>query len=199
MDGSKARIPILKYKAGNQEVSANTNSEKSTTLAKGFFPPKPQEEENRENFRYPKECKVTCKITTEQIQKQLCKLKPYKALGPDRIPNIVLTKCAHLLTDRLLLIYKAMFEHSLLYKLWKNFTMVVLQKPGKPWYDVTKAYRPIALLNTMWKVLTAIVVTQLTYITEEHQLLPANHFSGRPGRTTTDAMHLLMHKIKASW
>ena len=46
------------------------------------------------------------------------------------------------------------------YNPWKTFTTVVLHKPGKPHYDVPKAYRPIALLNTMWKVLTTIVADQ---------------------------------------
>jgi len=30
-------------------------------------------------------------------------------------------------------------------------------------------------------------------------LLPANHFGGRPGRTTSDALHILVHKIKETW
>ena len=34
---------------------------------------------------------------------------------------------------------------------------------------------------------------------EKHQLIPANHFSGRPGRTTTDALHYLVYKIKDAW
>jgi len=38
-----------------------------------------------------------------------------------------------------------------------------------------------------------------TFLTEKHQLLPKNHFGGRPGRTTTDAMHLLTLRIKAAW
>jgi Reverse transcriptase (RNA-dependent DNA polymerase) len=120
-------------------------------------------------------------------------------LGPDGIPNIVLTKNAALLTDRLVPIYEAMFEKQLFYKPWKTFTMVVLRKPGKLKYDVAKAYRPIMLLNTMWKVLMAIVADQLMHGTEKYQLLPANHFGGRLGCTTTDAMHLLVHEIKTSW
>ena len=51
----------------------------------------------------------------------------------------------------------------------------------------------------MWKVVTAVVASLITYVTEKHQLLPANHFGGRPGRATTDAMHLLVNKIKAAW
>jgi hypothetical protein len=92
-----------------------------------------------------------------------------------------------------------MLERGLLYKPWKASTTVVLRKPGKPHYDVPKAYRPIALLNTMWKVLTAIIANHISFITEEHQLLPTNHFGGRPGRTTTDALHLLTYKIKQAW
>jgi hypothetical protein len=75
----------------------------------------------------------------------------------------------------------------------------MLRKLGKPKYDVPKVYRPIALLNTMWKVLTAIVADHLTFVTEMHHLLLANHFGGRLGRTTMDAMHLLVNTIKASW
>ena len=63
----------------------------------------------------------------------------------------------------------------------------------------SKAYRPIALLNTMCKVLTAIMADLMTFYTETHNLLPAHHFSGRPGRTTTDAVHLLLHTIKNVW
>ena len=62
-----------------------------------------------------------------------------------------------------------------------------------------KAYRPIALLNTMWKVITAIIANHITYVTEKYQLLLANHFGGCPGCTTTDAMYLLTNRIKAVW
>jgi len=51
----------------------------------------------------------------------------------------------------------------------------------------------------MWKVVTAIIANHITYVTEKHQLLPANHFGGRPGQTTADAMHLLTNKVKAAW
>jgi hypothetical protein len=34
---------------------------------------------------------------------------------------------------------------------------VRIRSPGKPKYNVLKAYRPIALLNTMVKVLTAVI------------------------------------------
>ena len=39
----------------------------------------------------------------------------------------------------------------------------------------------------------------MTFYTEAHQLLPMHHFGGRPGCTTSDAVHLLVHKIKDTW
>jgi hypothetical protein len=73
------------------------NSKKGTTLAKGFFPQKPPIPDNQEEIEYPQACTKVGKVTKEQIRKQLKKAKPYKAPGPDGIPNIVLTKCSDLL------------------------------------------------------------------------------------------------------
>lgn len=70
-------------------------------------------------------------------------------------------RCADILLDRLLLIYKAMAERNMHYTPWKTFTTVVLRKPGKPRYDIPNVYRPIALLNTLWKVLAAVIADQL--------------------------------------
>ena len=92
-----------------------------------------------------------------------------------------------------------MLVKELYYAPWKHSTTVVLRKPGKPRYDTPKAYRPIALLNTLGKLLTAIIAERLTYYTEKHALLPPTHFGGRPGRTTTDALHTLTYRIKDAW
>ena len=64
---------------------------------------------------------------------------------------------------------------------------------------VPKAYWPTALISTMVKVLTALVAKNISQLVEQHQLLPKNHFGGRPGRTTADAIHYIVHKIKIAW
>ena len=199
-DGGKTRIPALKQQVGTQEKLANTNEEKGRMLAEVFFPKRPAatiSNINTENYPSPI-CKAQ-KISKEQINRQLKRLRPYKAPGPDGIPNIVLTKCADLIIDRLWHIYNAILAKEIYYPPWKQFTTIVLRKPGKPRYDTPKAYRPIVLLNTLSKVLTAAIAEQLTFHTEKHALLPATHFGGRPGRTTTDALHTLTYKIKDAW
>jgi hypothetical protein len=133
------------------------------------------------------------------MRRALARLKPFKAPGPDGIPNIILSKCADIIESRLWYIFTAIFEKGWYYAPWKNFTTVVLRKPGKPKYDVPKAYRPIALLNTMGKVITSIVTEQLTFYTEKFALLPPLHFRGRPTHTTNDTIHYLVYKIKDAW
>ena len=117
----------------------------------------------------------------------------------DGILNIVFTKFANLLLDRLYHIYIAIYEKRFQYKPWKYFTTITLYKLGKPYYNILKAYRPIALLNMMWKVLTGIVAEQLLYYTEKYYLLPNYNFEGQLEWTTTDTMHLLIYKIKDAW
>ena len=51
----------------------------------------------------------------------------------------------------------AIWDRNMYYNPWKEFITVVLCKPGKPRYNTPKVYRPIALLNTLGKVLTSIV------------------------------------------
>lgn len=148
---------------------------------------------------YPELACRTHEITREQIHRQMKWLRPYKAPGPDNIPNIVLSQCAETLTDRLLHIYSAILECGLYYPPWKQFITVVVCKPGKPRYDVPKAYRPIVLLNTLGKLLTAIIAEQLTFYTEKYVLLPPMHFRGKLGWTTTDALHVLTYRIKDAW
>jgi hypothetical protein len=177
LDGGKNRIPALIYKEGNEERKASSNGKKGAVLAKNFFPDRPPMSGQDDTTDHPP-CCIADSISTEQIRRQLQRLKLYKALGPDGIPNIILTKCADLLLDRLLAIYEAMYEKNLLYDPWKHFTIVVLCKPSKPRYDLPKLYCPIALLNTMWKVLAGIAVEQLTHYTEKYHLLPDLHFSG---------------------
>jgi hypothetical protein len=189
----------LKLKKDGKDILAATNKDKGCVLAKAFFPQKPDTDATQEENNYPPPVCTMDPLTKAQIEKHLCKLKPYKAPGPDGIPNIVLTRCADVLLNRLFYIYIAMSDRKLFYTPWKSFTTIVLCKPGKPRYNLPKVYRPIALLNTMWKVLTAILADLLMHYTETHNLLPEHHFGRRKGWTTTDAMHLLTCKIKDIW
>lgn len=104
-DGGKTRIPNLTAQVGTTTSSCTTasnNTDKSTMLAKMFFPKKPQQTGNNteETGPSPPVCRMD-PLTKEQIRRHIARLRPYKAPGPDGIPNIVLIKCANLLINRL--------------------------------------------------------------------------------------------------
>ena len=113
-DSGKSRIPILKLTRESQETTATTNKEKSRLLAQKFFPLKPPDDLPLQ-FVYPKPACDFDPISRDLIKAQLTKLKPYKAPGPDGIPNIVLTRCANAIYDRLYYIYKAIIELGIYY------------------------------------------------------------------------------------
>ena len=51
-------------------------------------------------------------------------------------------------------------------------------KPGKGDYTQPKSYRPIALLNTIGKILDAIIARRISFAVEMHGLLPGEHMGG---------------------
>jgi hypothetical protein len=199
-DGGKSRIPSLEtLDADGTTRRAETNEDKSCALAKAFFPPKPATSQIPSSHSYPRRVAYQFRLHEAQLRRQISKLKPHKAPGDDGIPNVVLKESADLLIDHLLWIYRAAFALQAYSDRWRSWITVVLRKPGKADYSIPKSHRPIALYNTMGKLLTAIIAEDMMYMTEKYHLLPANHFGGRPGRTTTDSLHLIVNKIKGAW
>ncbi|KAJ8579809.1 hypothetical protein M405DRAFT_699477, partial [Rhizopogon salebrosus TDB-379] len=152
---------------------------KSAMLANTFFPPPPSSSSVLDGFEYPAPVPTPQPIMEDQLKRSIMKLSPYKAPGLDGICNIVFKCCTNLLLPwHLLQLFRAVFTLKTYCAPWRDFTTVVLRKPGKPDYTVAGAYRPIALLNSMCKLLTAIVADQMTYLLEHHELLPSTHFGG---------------------
>ena len=180
-----------------QEI--NTNNGKAEVLAQGFFPKKPDHSRVPKDYEYPEPLPPPPPVMPEQITCQIRRLSLFKASGPDEIPNVILQKCLEQLLDYLVYLFRGIFELRMYYPKWQEFTMAVLRKLGKPCYIIPKAYRPIALLCTIPKVLTATVAEDVPFMIEKNMLLPDTHFGGRPGCTTTDTIHYLVYKIKATW
>lgn len=198
-DYSSARIPSLKTTVNGIPHVASTNTDKSEALSKTFFPPRPTTSAIPDDYEYPTPLPGINFFTRTRIRDAISKLHPYKAPGPDSIPNAVLMKCADTIIDHLFYIFRAVFDHDVYPARWLHSITLVLRKPGKPAYDVAKAYRPIGLLDTVGKLLSTLVANDLSYLAEKHSLLPATQFGGRPGRCTTDAMHLVTQRVKDAW
>ena len=148
---------------------------------------------------YPEPTSYSSTITKHQLERAIGKLALDKAPGPDEITNRVLKRNFSVLQTHLLTLAQACTDTGYFPSIYKNTITVVLRKPSKPDYTKPNAYRPIALENTIGKILESITTELLSYLIETHDLLPANHFGGRPQRTTEDAMMILTENVYRSW
>lgn len=121
-------------------TEAASNEDKSTALAKVFFPPPPQMSLIPTNFIYPNPVAHFTPISEDDITYVIHNTSPYKALGPDGICNVVFKHCLPTLLPYLVHIFNAIFTLKTYYDPWQEFTTVVLRKPGKSDYSVPKAY-----------------------------------------------------------
>ena len=65
---------------------------------------------------------------------------------------------------------------------------MILRKPEKPDYLDLAAYRLIALLNTLDKMLESIVTGRISTLVERYSLLPDEQYRVRPRRSTENAL-----------
>ncbi|KAJ7670466.1 hypothetical protein B0H17DRAFT_848559, partial [Mycena rosella] len=95
-------------------------------------------------------------VEEEEVRKVLHKLPPLKAPGGSWVPNLALQRTSSLLVPILTKVANACLKLGYHPKLWKIFITITLRKPGKPDYTIPKAYRPIALEETMAKVIESV-------------------------------------------
>ena len=195
-DTLASQLPALKLPDGSVTQSC---PEKRDALMAQFFPaPPPASLSDIAEVEYDDQLLFT-PFSGAEVEAALENLSPFKAPGPSGIPNAALKECAAIIAPvftNLINRCLALGHHP---AKWKFFTTITLRKPGKPSYLVPKAYRPIALEDTSSKVVESVVARRLAALAEEHDLLPPNHFGGRPQRTTTDAVLHLVQRIKDSW
>ena len=130
-------------------------------------------------------------MTKEELEDTIRKLPNGKAPGPDRIPNEVIKLIALVISkDLAQAISHCLADRSLPLR-YKESTTVVLRKDRKKDYSLPGSYRPIALENTLAKVIEKILADCISSAAEEHLLLPWNQMGARKQRSTLSAVGLL--------
>ena len=134
-------------------------------------------------------------LQEHEVRSALLDARPYAAVGPDGIPNVVLQTAWDILAPHLVPLYAASLAVGHLPKSWRDGTGVVLRKPKKPDYSETRAYRLIAFGRCVSKLLEAVVARRLSYM-GERGLWPVEHVGGRRGRSAEDAVICFVDEIK---
>ncbi|KIJ22827.1 hypothetical protein M422DRAFT_276688 [Sphaerobolus stellatus SS14] len=201
-DGGRTLIPTLHTRDlnGQSTETFDTAPLKAAALARLFFPPRPDALPELPEDSTPDPPPLRFQMPRlHQVIHRIERSRPFKAPGNDGILNIVLKMCSSTIAPLLHTCLVASVKIRYFPKAWRQWDTIVLRKPGRPDYSISKAYRPIALYNTMGKIISGVMTDIVTYITSRHALLPSRHFGGLPGRTTTDSLLFLTHKIKDSW
>ena len=117
-------------------------------------------------------------ITKKEVCQAVQRAAPNKAPGPDGIPNLTLHRALAIpaFLSHLTNLFNACLQLGYYPEHFQKSTTVVLRKPGKLDYADPKAYRPIALLNTIGKALEAVITTRISYMVEVYSLLPDPHW-----------------------
>jgi ribonuclease HI len=130
-DGGNPRIPTIRARDdANGEILVSDNNEKAKFFAKTFFPPPPPDTLVPLNHKYPAPLPPPPQITAQKIEEQIRRLSPYKAPGPDEIPNIVLQKCLDMIQEYLLHIFRAILDLGVYYDPWREFTYLLQRIKG---------------------------------------------------------------------
>jgi hypothetical protein len=138
-------------------------------------------------------------LTELEVHRSLKVAKSSTAPGEDGLPTLVWKHLWKHLGKLITRIFTASIYLGHHPKRWREANIIVLRKPGKPDHSIPGAYRPISLLNTLGKLLEAVVARRLSYLAEKHGLLPDTQFGGRPGRTTEQALLVLSNAIDQAW
>jgi hypothetical protein len=101
--------------------------------------------------------------------------------------------------DGILEFYKLCIKRGVHPKAFKAALVVVVPKPSKADYTNPRAYRPIALIECLGKILEKIVAKRLDFFAEHYGLVNRNQFGARTGSSTTDAGLSLTHDVHTAW
>lgn len=138
-------------------------------------------------------------LTEEQVLRTIKRLPPDKAPGPDKIINRILKQCAQTLSGPITKLFRRCLALSYHPRQFKTSITVVLRKPQRDNYTKAGSFRPIALLNTLGKLLERIVADRISQATETYCLLPDTQMGARRNRSAATALDLLTEQIHTVW
>lgn len=193
---SLPQFPTINF----QGEEATTIEDKARLLSKKFFPPPPAATlGDIEGFDYPPPVQISRLTTKDDITAYIRRVKADKAPGPDTITNRILKILADHISQPLERIFNECVELGYHPKHFREATTIALKKPGKADYTEAGNYRPIALLNTLGKILEAVIAAKITNAAEEHDLLPPTQMGARKDRSTGTALQLLTEQVTTIW
>src|SRR5436190_4314811 len=180
--------------------AALTTQEKADMLRRSFFPEEPQADLSDMNgFEYGQATEPLPQVTKDDILNIMDKQKKFSAPGLDGTPNAFLKAMGEPFAEATAALTQACWQLAYYPKHFRRARTIALRKAGKDFYTSPRAWRPIALLNTVGKIIEAATAEQIRRMAEEHNMLPAYQMGARQGRSTETALDLLVNQVHEIW
>ena len=132
----------------------------------------------------------------DKVSSLLKARKSYRALGNNCISNDFLRAIGPKLAKAVAQLANACWALGHFPARYKEARTIVLCKPGKLLYSDPGAWRPIALLNIISKLIESLMAKRLSQAAEKYKLLPDTQMGARLGRLTKIALELFTAQIK---
>ena len=130
-------------------------------------------------------------IDEHDVFRNMKKMNPSKAKGPDDLSPRVLKLCANQLSGIFTFIFNLSLSQCAIPKLWK--TSCIIPVPKRPNVKVMNDYRPIALTPCIMKVFEKCFIVQLQALTSKY--IDPLQFAYRKNRSVDDALLYVLNNI----
>ncbi len=202
---AEAAIPPL-GRSEETPASAHTHEEKANLLAERFFPTPPADLSDITDTTFAdatskQRFEVNQSVDLAEITQIISSTGAWKAPGRDNLPTGFLKMCGQPLAKAIAKIANASLACEYFPKRFRCANVVVLRKPGKSAkaQRTPGAYRPIALLSAIGKVIETAISRRIAKAAEEHSLLPNGQMGNRPARSTELAIRVVTEAVHTAW
>ena len=128
-------------------------------------------------------------FTIFELNRILRKLKEKTTPGPDQIPSCMFKKMTKNGKNKLLSILNNILCHQYLPDSWAQTRISPIHKDGP--VDRPENYRPIAVINQICKILTALLANRIQYWAELNEKFPEEQNAFRINRSTMEHIYVL--------
>lgn len=141
-------------------------------------------------------------MSLAELEDALASTSNTSAPGPDHLTWFWIKRLLHLYPSSatvLLALFNACVAHGIHPDVFKWSVTVIIPKPNKTDYSRAKAYRPIALLNCLGKLLEKMIARRLQFDGQKHGILHPGQYGGTFQHSTQDAGVQLVHNVRQAW
>jgi Reverse transcriptase (RNA-dependent DNA polymerase)/Endonuclease-reverse transcriptase len=153
-----------------------------------------EEPEVPQDISFITDCRLSeCYLDKQIIFDILRNLDPDKAVGPDGIGNLILSKCASSLCEPMYIIFRRSMESGVFPSMWKLSNVVPIFKQGDR--QSPNNYRPVSLLCSMSKVFEKVVYNCLYDYCTVNKLLSVRNSGFKKGDGTINRLLYITENI----